>query len=68
MEISAFLKGQVSIYPATGRYQLMVKSIEPAGSGNLMQQFEDLKKKLDTEGLFNSEKKLSLPDSPKHIG
>ncbi|MDA7696007.1 exodeoxyribonuclease VII large subunit [Gammaproteobacteria bacterium] len=62
------LKGQVSIYPASGRYQLMVKSIEQAGSGNLMQQFEDLKKKLDNEGLFDLENKLHLPDSPKHIG
>ena len=62
------LKGQVSIYPATGRYQLMVKSIEQAGSGNLMQQFEDLKKKLDNEGLFSFDKKLTLPKSPKHVG
>jgi exodeoxyribonuclease VII large subunit len=62
------LKGQVSLYPATGRYQLMVKSIEQAGSGNLMQQFEQLKKKLDSEGLFDSSKKLSIPHSPKHIG
>ena len=62
------LKGQVSIYPATGRYQLMVKSIEQAGSGNLMQQFEDLKKKLDSEGLFSFDNKLPLPESPKHIG
>ena len=62
------LKGQVSIYPASGRYQLMVKSIEQAGSGNLMQQFEDLKMKLDNEGLFDLENKLHLPDSPKHIG
>ena len=61
------LKGQVSIYPASGRYQLMVKSIEQAGSGNLMQQFEDLKKKLDREGLFDIKNKLPLPDSPKHI-
>ena len=62
------LKGQVSLYPATGRYQLMVKSIEQAGSGNLMHQFEQLKKKLDSEGLFDLSKKLSLPKSPKHIG
>ena len=62
------LKGQVSIYPATGRYQLMVKSIEQAGSGNLMHQFEQLKLKLDSEGLFDPSKKLSLPDSPMHIG
>jgi exodeoxyribonuclease VII large subunit len=46
----------------------MVKSIEQAGSGNLMQQFEDLKKKLDSEGLFDLENKLHLPESPKHIG
>jgi exodeoxyribonuclease VII large subunit len=62
------LRGQVSLYPATGRYQLMVKSIEQAGSGNLMHQFEQLKKKLDSEGLFDLSKKLSLPKSPKHIG
>ena len=62
------LKGQVILYPATGRYQLMVKSIEQAGSGNLMHQFEQLKKKLDSEGLFDVSKKLSLPKSPKHIG
>ena len=62
------LKGQVSLYPATGRYQLMVKSIEQAGSGNLMHQFEQLKKKLDSEGLFDLSKKLLLPKSPKHIG
>jgi len=62
------LKGQVSIYPATGRYQLMVKSIEQAGLGNLMHQFEQLKIKLDSEGLFDPSKKLSLPDSPMHIG
>ena len=62
------LKGQVSLYPATGRYQLMVKSIEQAGEGNLMHQFEKLKKKLESEGLFDQSKKLSIPQAPKHIG
>ena len=62
------LKGQVSLYPATGRYQLMVKSIEQAGAGNLMHQFEKLKKKLESEGLFDQSKKLSIPQAPKHIG
>ena len=62
------LKGQVSLYPATGRYQLMVKSIEQAGAGNLMHQFEKLKKKLESEGLFDQSKKLSIPEAPKHIG
>ena len=51
------LKGQVSLYAPRGDYQLIVKSIKPAGEGNLMQQFEALKKKLDSEGLFNRDKK-----------
>ena len=62
------LKGQVSLYAPRGDYQLIVKSIKPAGEGNLMQQFEALKKKLDSEGLFNRDKKVGMPESPKHIG
>ncbi|MDA9754847.1 exodeoxyribonuclease VII large subunit [Gammaproteobacteria bacterium] len=61
------LKGQVSIYTARGDYQLIVKNIQPAGSGNLMQKFENLKKKLEAEGLFDSKNKLQVPVSPKHI-
>ena len=62
------LKGQVSLYAPRGDYQLIVKSIQPAGAGNLMQQFEALKKKLDVEGLFSLDKKINIPESPKHIG
>ena len=62
------LKGQVSLYAPRGDYQLIVKSIQPAGAGNLMQQFEALKKKLDAEGLFSLDKKINIPESPKHIG
>ena len=61
------LKGQVSIYAARGDYQLIVKSIEPAGAGNLMQKFDVLKKKLEQEGLFDQSKKKIIPSSPKHI-
>ena len=61
------LKGQVSIYAPRGDYQLIVKNIEPAGSGNLMQKFEALRKKLDDEGLFDKNKKMAIPPSPKHI-
>ena len=62
------LKGQVSIYAPRGDYQLIVKTIEPAGAGNLMQKFEVLKNKLEQEGLFNLDKKREIPSSPKHIG
>ena len=61
------LKGQVSIYAARGDYQLIVSNIQPAGSGNLMQKFEDLKHKLEAEGLFDPKNKLQVPASPKHI-
>ena len=61
------LKGQVSIYAARGDYQLIVSNIQPAGSGNLMQKSEDLKKKLEAEGLFDPKNKLQVPASPKHI-
>ena len=62
------LKGQVSIYAPRGDYQLIVKTIEPAGAGNLMQQFEKLKNKLENEGLFSLDNKVDIPQSPNHIG
>ena len=61
------LKGQVSIYAPRGDYQLIVKTIEPVGSGNLMHKFELLKNKLEQEGLFSTSKKKDIPTSPKHI-
>ena len=62
------LKGQVSLYAARGDYQLIVRQMQPAGVGNLMQQFEELKQKLDKEGLFDPLKKKDIPFPPKHIG
>ena len=62
------LKGQVSLYAPRGDYQLIVSSMQPAGAGNLMHQFEELKKKLDAEGLFAQDIKKQLPKQPKHIG
>ena len=62
------LKGQVSLYAPRGDYQLIVSSMQPAGAGNLMHQFEELKKKLDAEGLFDQIIKQNLPKQPKHIG
>jgi exodeoxyribonuclease VII large subunit len=62
------LKGQVSLYAPRGDYQLIVSSMQPAGTGNLMHQFEELKKKLDAEGLFSQSMKKDIPNQPKHIG
>jgi exodeoxyribonuclease VII large subunit len=60
--------GRVSIYEARGDYQFIVEQVEPAGEGELRRRFEVLKKKLAAEGLFDTERKRSLPLLPRRIG
>jgi exodeoxyribonuclease VII large subunit len=60
--------GQITVYEASGEYQILVKRIEPAGEGALMLKFEALKRKLAAEGLFDSSRKRSLPALPQHVG
>ncbi len=61
------LNGKVSIYSPTGRYQFNVKHIEVSGEGALLRAFEDLKKKLDQEGLFDDLNKKDLPELPLEV-
>ena len=51
------LKGQISLYAPRGDYQLIVSSMQPAGAGNLMHQFEELKKKLEDKYKKEKERK-----------
>ena len=60
--------GKVSIYAARGDLQLYVEDLEPQGQGALYLAFEQLKKKLATEGLFAPERKKPLPFLPAAIG
>jgi exodeoxyribonuclease VII large subunit len=60
--------GGLSVYPASGRYQLYVDEIRAGGGGVLFQEFIRLKEKLEAEGLFAVERKRSLPPRPKRIG
>ena len=60
--------GKISVYEATGSYQIYVESMEQDGLGNLYIEFEKLKKKLAAEGLFDSAKKQKIPKVPKKIG
>jgi exodeoxyribonuclease VII large subunit len=60
--------GNVSVYEARGRYQLYVDRMRLAGIGDLYQQFEQLKARLQAEGLFAPERKRSLPRFPRRIG
>jgi exodeoxyribonuclease VII large subunit len=60
--------GSVSVYEKRGTYQLYVDRIQPAGLGDLHQQFERLKAKLEAEGLFETARKRPLPSWPRCIG
>jgi exodeoxyribonuclease VII large subunit len=60
--------GRVSIYEARGNYQLIIEEMEPAGEGVLKRRFDALKLKLANEGLFDEERKQSLPGLPRGIG
>jgi len=60
--------GKISVYDKRGQYQLYVNKIEPLGKGALQLAFEQLKEKLYKEGLFEEEKKQTLPYLPMHIG
>lgn len=60
--------GYVSVYDRDGDYQLYIRSIKDKGIGDLYKAFEDLKKKLEKEGLFQEKYKKNIPFLPKKIG
>jgi len=60
--------GRISVYEATGGYQIYVDSMMPDGVGNLYIEYEKLKKKLASEGLFDPTKKKPIPKFPETIG
>lgn len=59
---------RVSVYPASGSYQLYVDDMQPDGIGSLYLAYEQLKQKLDREGLFDVSFKKPIPKYPKKIG
>ena len=60
--------GQLDVYEPQGRYQLIVSQMRPAGVGELQKAFEALKQRLQKEGLFELDRKRSLPVYPNRIG
>jgi exodeoxyribonuclease VII large subunit len=62
------VRGSLSVYDARGEYQIYVSHIDPAGLGALQLAFEQLKKRLLEEGLFDQVRKTSLPVLPRCIG
>jgi exodeoxyribonuclease VII large subunit len=66
--LSVRAHGRLSLYEARGEYQLLVEYLEPVGIGALQLAFEQLKRRLAGEGLFDLEHKRSLPMLPRVIG
>lgn len=60
--------GRISLYEIRGQYQLMVDNVAPVGAGILQLQFEEVRRRLETEGLFAIERKRPLPAMPATIG
>ena len=60
--------GRISVYEATGGYQIYVNEMMEDGVGNLYVAFEQLKKKLASEGLFDDRYKKSIPKIPERVG
>jgi len=61
-------RGSISVYESRGEYQFYVEHVEPVGLGALQLAFEQLKKRLEAEGLFDLERKKPLPVLPQRIG
>ncbi|RKU26355.1 exodeoxyribonuclease VII large subunit [Candidatus Poribacteria bacterium] len=62
------VQGNIDIYTASSQYQIIISTIEPIGEGALQRAFEELKRKLADEGLFDDVHKKPIPKYPKKIG
>jgi len=66
--MKVLVTGKIDVYESTGSYQIYVEDMSPDGVGNLHVAFEQLKKKLSEEGLFDKDKKKKIRRIPKRIG
>ncbi|MEE1057011.1 MAG: exodeoxyribonuclease VII large subunit [Acutalibacteraceae bacterium] len=66
--MSVIAIGRVSLYETTGQFQLYIEQMQPEGIGELAVAFNQLKLKLEKEGLFDENIKKEIPDFPKKIG
>lgn len=66
--MNVLVEGKIGVYVPNGGYQIYVEKMTEDGVGNLYVQFEQLKKKLEAEGLFSSSHKRPIPKYPQKIG
>ena len=66
--LHVLVRGRVSVYEQRGQMQLVAETMEPVGAGSLQLAFEQLKARLKAEGLFDAERKRSLPAFPRTVG
>ncbi|MCH7373865.1 exodeoxyribonuclease VII large subunit [Aeromonas sp. MR19] len=66
--MQVLVQARVSLYEPRGDYQLIIESMQPAGDGVLALRFEELKRRLGAEGLFDEGRKRSLPREPRAVG
>ena len=66
--LKVLVRGKISLYEGRGDFQLLADTLEDVGDGELLRAFEELKVKLQKEGLFDEAKKKSIPELPAHVG
>ncbi len=66
--VAVLARGRIDVYETRGEYQLLVEALEPQGHGALQFAFDQLKKKLAAEGLFDAARKRPIPALPRRIG
>jgi exodeoxyribonuclease VII large subunit len=66
--IEVIVSADVAVYESRGDLQLIVKNVEPVGLGALQLAFEQLRRRLESEGLFDEERKRPLPEIPARVG
>jgi exodeoxyribonuclease VII large subunit len=66
--MAVLVRGRLDLYETRGEVQMLVEALEPQGHGALQFAFEQLKKKLSAEGLFEAGRKRALPQYPQRIG
>ncbi|MCD7033209.1 exodeoxyribonuclease VII large subunit [Metabacillus sp. GX 13764] len=66
--MKVMLRGEISVYEASGQYQIYAKEMQPDGIGSLYLAYEELKKKLQQKGYFDEKHKKTIPAFPRQVG